>query len=297
MSPMNSRFKPFTHSLALALALAVALLLPPPAAVAQEDATDSRREPLPLGLEGVGITEHLNEKIPLDLKFVDEDGRDVLLSDYFEGDKPVILTLNYYRCPMLCTLQLNGLIHALQELKWMPGQEFEVVTVSIDPTETPNLALAKKKNYMREYGKAGAGSGWHFLTGKNDNIKPLAEAVGFAYKWNPARKEWAHDAAFFVITPDGVVSRYLYGIEFEPKQVRLALLEASQGKIGTTFDRIILSCYVYDPNAEGYVLQAWSIMRWGGILTVIVLGVVLLAFWIRELRRKRQPALTQEPQS
>lgn len=247
---------------------------------------------LPRELEGVGITEHLDEQVPLELEFVDESGRTVRLGDYFDGHRPVILTLNYYRCPMLCTLQLNGLIDGLREMGWTPGEQFEIVTVSIDPAETPSLAKAKKQSYMSEYGRPSAASGWHFLTGKQKEITALAEAVGFGYRWNPDRNQWMHAAALFICTPDGKLSRYLYGVLYEANTLRLSLVEASAGKIGSSLDRIILYCYQYDASEGRYGLAALNVMRVGGGLTLLVLGMSLVPFWVREARRRRK-ALTK----
>ena len=242
---------------------------------------------LPDELEGVGVTEHLDTQVPLDLQFVDEDGRQVQLSDYFDGHQPVILTLNYYRCPMLCTLQLNGMIEGLRELNWTPGKQFRIVTVSIDPTETPSLAKAKKKTYLSEYERPSASAGWHFLTGKQKDITALAEAVGFGYRWNPKRKQWMHTAALFLCTPEGKLSRYLYGVQFDASTLKLSLVEASAGKIGSSLDQIILYCYQYDASEGRYGLAAMNVMRAGGGLTAALLGLTLATFWMREARRRR----------
>jgi protein SCO1 len=245
----------------------------------------SRTEPLPPELEGVGVTEHLNAQIPLDLEFTDEDGRSVSLREYFQGRQPVILNLGYYRCPMLCSLITNGLLNGMRELNWTPGQEFRLVTVSIDPLETPVLAKLKKQNYIQDYGRPSAAAGWHFLTGKEPAVKALAETVGFGYRWNAERKEYAHPAVLFVCTPEGKISRYLYGVEFPTRTLRLSLVEASQGKIGSTLDRVILYCFHYDADARRYTLAAMNIMRAGGALTVLLLASVLIPLWIRDSRR------------
>lgn len=242
---------------------------------------------LPKELEGVGVTEHLNAQLPLDLDFVDESGRPVKLGSYFDGRRPVILTLNYYRCPMLCTLQLNGLIDGLRRMDWTPGEQFEIVTVSFDPAETPSLAKAKKDNYLGEYGRPSAAKGWHFLTGKQKSIKTLTETVGFGYKWNADRGQWIHIAALYACTPDGRVSRYLYGVMFEPGTLRFSLIEASEGKVGSTLDQIILYCYHYDSATGKYSLGAMSVMRIGGGLTLLALAAILGTLWRREARRRR----------
>ncbi len=246
-----------------------------------------RAEPLPKELEGIGVTEHLEAHIPLQLEFVNEDGRPVRLGKYFTGKRPVILTLNYYLCPMLCTLQLNGLVEAMRSLDWVPGREFEIVTVSFDPTETPRLARLKKRNYITEYGRPGAAAGWHFLTGSQESIDALTGTVGFRYVWNDEAKQWMHVAALVICAPDGRLSRYLYGVMYEPQTLRLGLLEASQGKIGSTIDRILMYCYHYDASKGRYAPAAMNIMRTGGVLTVILLGILLVWLWRRDVRRRK----------
>ncbi len=246
--------------------------------------------PVPADLEGVGITQKLDAQIPLDLKFTDENGNTVTLGEFFTEDRPVILTLVYYRCPMLCNLVLEGLIETLQGIDWVPGEEFEIVTVSIDPLETPELARAKKQNYLAEYGRPAAAAGWHFLTGKPEAIKALTETVGFGYRWVDERKEYAHAAAFFVSTPEGRLSRYLFGIRHEPRTLRLSLVEAAEGEIGSVVDQFLLYCYKYDAASGKYTAVAWRIMRLGGVLTVLILGAALLTFWKREFRLTRKHA-------
>jgi protein SCO1 len=247
---------------------------------------EDRKEPLPKELEGIGITEHLNARLPLDLQFVDEQGQTVRLGDYFQGKKPVILNLVYFSCPMLCTLVLNGVTESMKGLPWQLGREYENVTVSIDPSETPALARAKKENYLEQYGRPGCAAGWHFLTGKQEAITALARTVGFNYRYNPETREFIHTAGTFLCTPDGRLSRYLYGIEYEAQTVRFGLLEASQGKIGTTLDQLILTCYHYDSTAGRYALTAMRLMRLAGTVTVVILAVVLLILFGRGRRRQ-----------
>ncbi len=271
---------------AFAAALTVLAALP---------AAAQRKEPLPKDLEGVGITEHPGARLPLDLEFTDEDGKPVRLEDSFPGDRPVILTLGYYRCPMLCTLVLNSLVDGLKDLAWTPGREFEIVTVSIDPLETPTLAKLKKENYLAEYGRAGAAAGWHFLTGREESIKRLADAVGFGYRYVKENGQFAHPTAIFVATPDGRVGRYLYGVLYQPQTLRLALLESGQGTIGTTSDRLLLYCFHYDAREGRYVVAASNLMRFGGAATVLVVGVWLFAAWrhgAHETRPERPNART-----
>lgn len=243
---------------------------------------------VPEELQEVGVEEHLDAKLPLELEFRDEHGQVVKLGDYFDGDKPVVLTLNYYKCPMLCGLQLNGLLDGLKELEWTPGQEFELVTVSINPLETPALAAEKKQNYISRYGRPSAAKGWHFLTGREPEIRRLAETLGFGYTYDRSTGEYAHAAAIMVATPDARVARYLYGIEYPPRRLRLALLEASEGEIGNSLDQLIMYCFHYDPSSRRYSPVAMNIMRLGAGATAIVLGLTLGGYWLREARRRRQ---------
>lgn len=245
-------------------------------------------EQVPAVLQDVGITEHLDAKLPLDLEFRDENGGRVTLGEYFDGDRPVILTLNYYKCPMLCGLMLNGLVEGLGSMAWSPGEEFEIVTISINPLETPELALAKKQNYLKLLDRPAAAAGWHFLTGRELEIKRLAETVGFAYSYDPETGEYAHAAAVMVCTPDGRVARYLYGIEYPAQKLKFALLEAAEGTVGSTLDQLILYCYHYDPANRRYSPVAMNIMRLGGGATALILGTTLGVFWLREWRRKRK---------
>ena len=247
-------------------------------------------EEVPKALEEVGITEHLDAKLPMDLEFRDEDGISVTLGSFFDGERPVILTLNYYRCPMLCGLMLNGLVDGLEQMEWTPGQEFEIVTVSINPLETPALAKEKKQNYIKRYGRPSAMAGWHFLTGREPEIDRLAETVGFHFVYDPVEKQYAHAAAIFVCTPDGRVARYLYGIEYPSKRLKLGLLEASEGKIGSTLDQLILYCYHYDPSNRRYSPVAMNIMRVGGGATASILAVALGMFWFREWWQRKSSA-------
>lgn len=238
-------------------------------------------------LKGIEINEKLNQPIPLDLTFQDSDGKTVRLSDYFNGTNPVILNLAYYRCPMLCGLIMNGMLDGMKQLKMTAGKEFQVVTLSFDPLETPTLAKAKKQNYLQEYARSDATNGWHFLTGNKENIQQLTDAVGFGYKWVEERKEFAHPSVLILLTPDGRVSRYLYGIQFDPQTLRLSLVEASEGKIGSSLDKFILTCFHYDPSLSRYAPVAMNIMRLGGLITVLALGIFLGGFWLNEFRKKK----------
>lgn len=277
-------------ALAAAVVAAMALVCMTPTAHAQLNLG------VPEELKGVDIIENLDAQLPLDARFVDDAGRQVSLRDYFDGKRPVLLQLGYNRCPMLCSLVLNGTFDGLKGVDWTPGNEFELVSVSIDPTETAMLAKAKKESYLADFDRAGAAPGVHFLTGTEVMSKAVADAVGFQYKRQPDG-EYAHAAAIFLIKPDGKISRYMYGAKFEPKDLRMGLLEASQGRIGTTLDRFILWCHIYDPDARGYVLQARKVMTIGGAVTLVALGLGLGAFWRTELRKKRELLKQEKAQS
>jgi protein SCO1/2 len=240
----------------------------------------------PLQLKGIDIKEHLGDKIPLNLIFTNENGEQVALGKYFKTGKPVILVLAYYECPMLCTLVLNGLADGIRSLDYFPGKDYQVLTVSIDPTETSELAKAKKKNLIPLTGKAETENAWHFFVGSQDQIDSLTKAVGFIYYYDTKQKQYAHPAALMLLTPDGTISRYLYGVGYKKQDLRLGLLEASQGKIGNTVDRIILYCYHYDPNSQGYVLFANNLMKLGGLVTVAIIAIFMASLWARERRKK-----------
>lgn len=245
----------------------------------------------PPELEGIDIVQKLDAHLPLDAEFQDDQGRLVQLGSYFDGKKPVILTLNYYKCPMLCGLLLNGLLDALKGLSWTPGQEFTVVTLSFDPLENnTGLAKAKKQTYLLDYGRPEAARGWHFLTGRKEQIQRLTQAVGFPYRWNEQRGEWAHPSALIICTPDGRVARYLGGISFEPKTLRLSLVEAADGKVGSLWDQVFLTCFHYVSDVGKYTADVIAIMRLGGLVTMVALGLMVTVLWRRESRR-RQAAL------
>ncbi len=263
-----------------AVALAAALAVASPA-VAQ------RTEAGPKELDEVGVNEHLDTQIPLDLPFVDSDGTPVRLGDFFDGRLPVILTLNYSNCPMLCSLQLSGLFAGLEGVDWDLGQKYRMITVSIDPQETPQQAGLTKQKYLKIYGRPGVAAGWHCVTGKEENIKHLARVVGFGYQYVPARNQYAHAAVTMVCTPDGRLSRYLYGVDYPAQTLRLALLEAADGKIGTTLDQILLFCFQYDAEAGRYGPAAVKLVRAGGTITLLFLGVTLAWFWRRERKKSK----------
>ena len=228
-------------------------------------------------LQNVGIEQKLDGRVPPDLAFVDDTGRSVKLGDYF-SKKPLILNLVYYTCPMLCGEELSGLSASMKMIKFDVGKEFEVVTVSFNPKETPEMAAAKKKEFVRRYGRAGAESGWHFLTGSPDSINALTKAVGFQYQYDPRNNQYAHATAIMVLTPEGRISRYFYGVDFPPKDLRMGLVEASSGKIGNPVDQVLLYCYHYDPATGKYGAVVSNILKIGGALTILILGGMILIF-------------------
>jgi protein SCO1/2 len=252
---------------------------------AREASCADRTEALPGELKGVGITEKLDAQVPLDLAFKDEHDQVMKLSDFFDGKKPVLLTLNYSSCPMLCNLQLNGLVDGLMGASLTAGKDFHIVTVSLDPNETTERSVNSKKKYVMQYGREGSNAGWHFLTGTEANIKALADSVGFGYRYMPDRNEYLHAAAFMLLTPAGRVSRYLYGVKFDSQMLQMSLVDTADGKIGSAMDQIILFCFKYDPETGKYGLAALRLMQGAGLLTVITLACVLGVFWRREVRR------------
>lgn len=248
-----------------------------------------RVEPLPAELKGVGVTEHLGEQVPLELQFVDSSGKPVTLRQFFDGRRPVVLTLNYSNCPMLCSLQLNGLFDALERMPWSIGDQFEMITVSFDPLETSERARMTKQKYLEIYRRTGAAEGWHFLTGREENIKKLTDAVGFRYRYSETQRQYIHVAVTYILTPDGRVSRYLYGVEYDPQTIRLAMVEAGGGKIGSTTDQILLFCYHYDAESGRYAPAAFRLMQLGGAFTVLIVGG---AIWILRRREKAKKSST-----
>ncbi len=239
-------------------------------------------------LNEVGVVENLGDSVDLNLELTDENGKTVQLGDYFKKERPVLLTLVYYSCPSLCNFHLNAVTETLKQLKWTTGEEFEFVAVSFEPKDTPEIAGLKKKSYLKEYGREAGSKGWHFLTGTEENVAKLAEQVGFGYKWDPESKQWAHAAVAYVMTPEGRLSRYLYGISFEPKTLRLSLVEASNGVIGSVIDKFILYCFNYNPKDRKYSLVAFNAVRAGAGLTVLVLSVLLIPFWLKNWRKGRK---------
>ena len=239
----------------------------------------------PVELEGVGIEEKLGAQVDLGLTFIGTDGNPKALGEFFKKGRPVVLVFAYYTCPMLCSMVLNGTSQVLREIPWTIGNEYEVVTISIDPRDHWELAKKKRESYLANYERPT--TGWHFMTDYMEHVKPLAQSVGFNYKWDGTREQYAHAAGFVILTPEGKVSRYLYGIKFKSRDVRLALAEASESKTGMAFERILLYCFHYDPNAKSYVIFATNIMRAGGAMVVLILGMVLWRLFRAENRKLR----------
>ena len=243
---------------------------------------------IPGALKGVGIDQRLDSQIPLNTTFKDEAGRDVPLSTFFHDGKPVVLALVYYRCPMLCTEILNGLEAALKIITLSPGKDFEVVSISFDPKDTPEIAAEKKQSYLRRYKRPDTANGWHFLTGDEPNIRAVTDAVGFHYSYDPKTDQFAHASAIYIITPQGKVSKYFYGVEYSGRDIRLGLVEASQNKIGTPVDQILLFCFHYDPTTGKYGAIAMNSLRAVGAAFVLVFGTCLFIFIRRDAKGSKR---------
>lgn len=238
---------------------------------------------VPSEMQDIQISERLGERVDIQgLHFTDEFGVDKPLASYFEPKKPVVVVMAYYQCPGICGYLLNGASNSFRTLNWSIGDEYKVLTVSINPNEKADLAAKKKEAYVSRYGRLGSEKGWHFLTGQEDQIKKLADQLGFGYRYDEASKEYAHSAGIFILTPEGKISRILYGIDFKNRDLKLALLEASNGQVGTIVDKFMMFCYRYDPMKRGYALQALRLVQIGGILTMLALGVYLLTMFRRE---------------
>ena len=256
---------------------------PASAGVKREPGTPASQ--IPKALREIGFDQRLDEQLPLDTPLRDEQGRAVELGEYF-GKRPVVLVFAYYDCPMLCTLAINGLSSALKVLSLEPGADFEIVTVSIDPHDTPAAAAIKKAGYLERYKRAGAANGWHFLTGDQPSIDRLTKAAGFRYAWDPETKQFAHPTGIIVLTPDGRMARYLFGIEYGPRDLRLAIVEASDGKVGSPADALLLYCYHYDPMTGRYGVAIMRGMRIAGAATALALGGFIVVMLRRERRQR-----------
>jgi len=240
----------------------------------------------PSPLKEVTIEQHLDSQLPLDTPFRDENGKAVKLGDYFGKKRPVVLALVYYECPMLCTQILNGMVRAAKLLDLTPGKDYDVVAISFDARETPKMAAAKKAVYMHDYGHPETAGGWHFLTGDVNSVKSVTDAVGFRYKWDVYTAQFAHASAIYVLTPQGKLSKYFYGIEYSPKDMRLGLVEASHNKIGNVADQVLLFCYHFDPTSAKYTFIALDLLRVAGAATLLALGGFVFIMLRRDYRQK-----------
>ena len=241
----------------------------------------------PAVLEQIGVDEKLGEQIPLDLLFYTSDGEEVLLGDLIQDGKPVLLNPLYYECPILCGLVLDAVFNVVKELSWSPGNQYTIISFSIDPNETPEMAANSKEQYLTALNREGAEDGWHFLTGPQESIEKLTDAIGFRYMYDEQTGEYLHLASIMMISPEGTITRYLYGAVFREFDLRNALFEAAEGTIGSTIDRILFYCFTYDPSSQSYVPVAMNIMKLGGLATVIFLGIFLSVFWRREKGSKQ----------
>jgi protein SCO1/2 len=249
---------------------------------------------LPPKFQDIRIEQRLNAQVPLDTVFHDETGATVPLRNFF-GRKPVLLALVYYQCPMLCSQVLSGIVHGLRPLYIVPGRDFNVVAISFDPADTPQDAALKRINYSRQYSSRAGTNGWHFLTGSPASIKAITDAVGFRYRWDPASKTFIHASGVMVLTPEGRISRYLYGVQYAPKDLKLALVESSHNRIGSPADQILLFCYHYDPKSGKYTAAVLNLLRIAGILTLVIGGGALFLLWRRDLRQHRHALEERRP--
>jgi protein SCO1/2 len=243
---------------------------------------------LPPALKEIGIEQKLNEQLPLEIELKDEDGKIVRLGDYFKKGRPVLIAFVYYECPMLCSQVLNGLTGSLKGISFDAGKEFDVLAISFDSSEfdKPELAKAKKAAYMERYGRPGTEAGWHFLTGSEESIKAVTSAAGFSFKWDEKSQQFAHAAAIIIATPEGKLSRYLFGIDYSPKDLKFGIMESAENKVGNLAEKLMLYCYHYDPSTGKYGLAVMNVMRLGGIATLIGIGAMLFVFWRRGKRKE-----------
>lgn len=235
-------------------------------------------------LAKVDVVERRGENIDLDLQFVSHTGELVTLREYFKGDKPVLLTLNYYNCASLCSAQLNAMLDTLKKMKWTAGDQFRIVTISFDPTDTPEIAAQKRTNYINELGKGEVD--WTFLVGQPPQIKAITESVGFGYAYDAIAKQYAHAAVLMFLSPDGMISQYIYGIEYFPQDIKFSLMQAGEGKIGNILDKLIMSCFAYDYDLGKFTPTAFGIMRIGGLITLMALSLFAFLLWKRELQTR-----------
>ena len=266
-----------------ATAIAIALLLGFPAASRAEDDPEG-----PAPLQGVEIEERLNAQVPVGAAFLDQDGKPVRIADFLGKGKPIVLALVYYECPMLCGLVLGGMARGMKETGLELGKDYTALSISFDPREKPAQGFVRQKHYLQSFDKADQKEVWPFLVGQEKDIRTVTDAVGFQYKFDEETKQYAHGAAILVLTPDGRVSRYLYGVEFPGRDLRLSIVEAGQGKVGTSFDRFLLTCYRYDPVARKYVPYAMGMVRAGALLVLFGLASALFVYWRREVKGARR---------
>ena len=278
MGPHSFRF--FRVLAALSLAFVVAMAAP---AAAHADASNP---PLPPDLSNVGVDEHLGAFVPLDVTFRDHRGQEVRLRDLVHSGRPIVLNLMYHRCAMLCSIVLDALVDGLRGIEWSVGEKFDVITLSIDPHDTSAVATRKREQVLTRYDRASAERGWHFLVGDEASIRRVADAVGFEYRWDATQEQWIHPAAIFLLTADGRIARYLYGVEFPPQDLRFGLLEASEGRSISTTERILLFCYHYDATGRRYTLMIPRVMRATGVVLLVVVSSLLAVMWRRDRRRR-----------
>jgi protein SCO1/2 len=291
---IRGSWRSVANSAVVAAAMCAAVLTP--SLTAQVSRYDEKQmapvsDKPPAILSGVGIAQNLNQQLPLSLTFTDDAGKQVQLAGYF-GKRPAILALVYYQCPMLCSEELNGLTGALQMVKFVPGKDFDVIVVSIDPTEGTDLAAAKKRSYLKRYGHPETASGWHFLTGTQANIDALTKAVGFGYVKIPGPDgkltQFAHASSIQIVTPEGKLAQYYMGVEYSPKDLRLGLVDASSNRIGSPVDNILTYCYHYDPKTNKHSLIVARVVQLGGLVTVFSLGGFMLTMFRRDAHRDDQ---------
>jgi protein SCO1 len=279
------RWTPFAIALAIAMAAPTAGWAQPSRSSVLAGGKVQPVQEVP-HLDDIGVDEQLEQAMPLDLTFTDHRGRQVRLRDYVDGERPVLLTFAYYTCPVLCSMVLDATTRGITPLDWTAGDEYEVVTISIDPRDTPQDAAKKRAEVVEGYGRSD--DGWHFLVGSADNIRKATEAAGFRYFYMEDEGQYAHPAVLMFLTPEGKLARYLYGLSYPPNDVRMALLEASKGRSISTVEKVIMYCYQYDPNSKGYALVAFRVMQIGGGLTAAVLALFLVLLWRRDMRRRRE---------
>jgi protein SCO1/2 len=278
--------KSFTFINALAITGFCSLALATGTGYSQKEPTEEKQShELPKELVDVGLSQKLGQKLPLDLEFINDKGETVKLGDYFSKGRPVLLSMVYYKCPSLCNFHLNGLTDVMKNSKAVLGKDYEFVAVSMNHRETADLAAKKKETYVKALGNVAAEKHWHFLVGNENNVKILADALGFQFKWIEATQQYSHPAIAYINTPTGELSRYLHGIEFSPETFRLSLVESSKGQIGTIIDQLVLFCFQFDPTKNKYTLYAFNLMRLGALITLLLLAVLIVPIWRKEKQR------------